>query len=65
MRFYIQVAKLSYYNQIASAARSGGPEAAAKVARRVSLGRGHYTANNDPGSSLIALMKQYNLTQYD
>jgi LysM domain len=65
VRFYIQVAKLSYYNQIASAARSGGPEAAAKALGASPWDAGHYTANNDPGSSLIALMKQYNLTQYD
>ncbi|HKT39117.1 MAG TPA: LysM peptidoglycan-binding domain-containing protein, partial [Ktedonobacterales bacterium] len=65
VRYYIHVAGLSYYAKIAPAARSGGPEAAAKALGASPWDAGHYTNANDPGSSLIALMRQYNLTQYD
>jgi hypothetical protein len=65
LRFYIHIAGLSYYDKIASAAQSGGPEAAAKALGASPWDAGHYTSNNNPGSSLIALMQQYNLTQYD
>jgi hypothetical protein len=65
LRFYLTVAKLPYYSQIAQAASHGGPEAAARALGASPWDAGHYTDRNDPGSSLIALMQQYNLQQYD
>lgn len=65
LRFYIHVAGLSYYNQIATAAVQGGSVAAAKALGASPWDAHHYTDHNDPGSSLIALMQQYNLQQYD
>ena len=65
LRFYLHVAGLPYYAKIAPAAQSGGPVAAAKALGASPWDAGHYTNNNDPGSSLIALMQQYNLQQYD
>lgn len=65
LRFYLTVAKLPYYSQIAQAASHGGPDAAARALGASPWDAGHYTDHNDPGSSLIALMQQYNLRQYD
>lgn len=65
LRFYVTVAKLGYYSAIAPAAKSGGPVAAAKALGASPWDAGHYTDHNDPGSSLIALMQQYHLQQYD
>ena len=65
LRFYVHVAALPYYAKIAPAAKSGGPIAAAKALGASPWDAGHYTNTNDPGSSLVALMQQYNLQQYD
>jgi LysM repeat protein len=65
LRFYVHVAHLSYYKQVATAAKLGGPEAAAKALGASPWDAHHYTNKGDPGSSLIALMQQYNLVQYD
>lgn len=65
VRFYIHVAQLSYYGAIAPAASQGGPVAAAQALGASPWDAGHYTDHNDPGSSLVALMQQYNLQQYD
>ncbi|HEX6540877.1 MAG TPA: LysM peptidoglycan-binding domain-containing protein [Ktedonobacterales bacterium] len=65
LRFYIHVAQLPYYDQIVLAARQGGPVAAAKALGASPWDAHHYTDHNDPGSSLVALMQQYNLQQYD
>lgn len=65
LRFYVTVAQLAYYNAIAPAASQGGPVAAAKALGASPWDAGHYTDHNDPGSSLVALMQQYNLQQYD
>ena len=65
LRFYETVARLSYYSAIAPAAKQGGPVAAAQALGASPWDAGHYTNANDPGSSLVALMEQYNLTQYD
>lgn len=65
LRFYIHVAGLRYYDQVAPAGRKGGPVAAARALGASPWDAGHYTSNNDPGSSLIALMQQYNLQQFD
>ena len=65
LRFYVHVAALPYYAQIAPAAQTGGPIAAAKALGASPWDAGHYTHSNDPGSSLVALMQQYNLQQYD
>lgn len=65
LRFYTHVAHLGYYAEIAPAAKKGGPIAAAKALGASPWDAGHYTHDNDPGSSLIALMQQYNLQQFD
>jgi hypothetical protein len=65
VRFYVTVARLDYYKAIEPAAKSGGPVAAAKALGASPWDAGHYTDHGDPGSSLIALMQQYHLQQYD
>ena len=65
LRFYIHVAHLGYYTEIAPAAKTGGPVAAAKALGASPWDAGHYMHDNSPGSALIALMQQYNLQQFD
>lgn len=65
LRFYIHVAHLPFYDQIAPAARKGGPVAAARALGASPWDAGHYTDHNDPGSKLVALMQRYNLQQFD
>ncbi|HEX9038453.1 MAG TPA: LysM peptidoglycan-binding domain-containing protein [Ktedonobacterales bacterium] len=62
---YVHVAHLRYYAQIAIAARVGGADAAARALGSSPWDWGHYTNYNSPGSSLIGLMRAYNLYWYD
>jgi hypothetical protein len=62
---YVHVAHLGYYTRVASAARAGGANAAARALGQSPWDWGHYTNRGDPGSSLISLMRAYNLYYYD
>jgi hypothetical protein len=62
---YVHVAHLRYYTAIAPAWRSGGANAAARALGASPWDWGHYTAINSPGSSVIGLMRAYNLYWYD
>lgn len=64
LRQYLIVANLSYYAAIAPAA-SSGPDAAARALGASPWDEGHYTTDNHPGDSLLKLMRQYNLYQFD
>jgi LysM repeat protein len=65
LSYYIRVAHLSYYRAVASAAASGGPDAAARALGRSPWDAAHYTAIGSPGSSLVSLIHKYNLYTYD
>jgi LysM repeat protein len=62
---YVHVAHLRYYAGVAPAWRGGGANAAARALGASPWDWGHYTNLNSPGSSLIALMRAYNLYWYD
>ena len=62
---YVHVAHLRYYTGVAAADRSGGPDAAARALGASPWDWGHYTDIGSPGSSIIALMRAYNLYWYD
>lgn len=62
---YVHVAGLGYYTGVAAAARSGGANAAAYALGRSPWDWGHYTNTGNPGSSLISIMRVYNLYWYD
>ncbi len=61
---YVHVAHLGYYTQVAPAARQGA-DAAARALGRSPWDWGHYTSHGDPGSSIVSLMRVYNLYWYD
>jgi hypothetical protein len=61
---YVHVAGLGYYAHVATAAQ-GGADAAARELGRSPWDWGHYTNRGDPGSSLINIMRVYNLYWYD
>lgn len=65
LRIYVHVAHLSYYSAIAPTAASQGADAAARALGRSPWDAAHYTDHNDPGSSLLAIMHNFNLYQYD
>lgn len=62
---YVHVAHLSYYTRVAQAARASGANAAARALGQSPWDWGHYTSRSDPGSSLISIMRVYNLYYYD
>ena len=64
LSYYIRVARLSFYNGVGRAAQNG-PDAAARALGRSPWDAGHYTAIGSPGSSLLNLMRVYNLYYYD
>jgi len=64
LRFYLYAARLSYYTDVTIAARHGANATA------VALGEspwdaGHYTATGHPGSSLLTIMRDFNLYHFD
>jgi hypothetical protein len=65
VNYYVAVAGLSYYSAVAPAARSGGPNAAARALGTSPWDAAHYTANGRPGSSLITIMQNFDLYRYD
>lgn len=62
LRQYLRVASLSFYSGIG---RANGADAAARALGQSPWDEGHYTHTGDPGSSLIELMRAYNLYHYD
>lgn len=64
-RYYVRVARLGYYSAVAPAAAHGGPDAAARALGRSPWDAAHYTDRSDPGSSLLSIMRVYNLYWYD
>lgn len=64
LRIYLHVAHLHYYTAIAPAAKQGA-DAAARALGESPWDAGHYTNHDDPGSSLIAIMQDFNLYEYD
>ncbi|MGH2487346.1 MAG: LysM peptidoglycan-binding domain-containing protein, partial [Ktedonobacterales bacterium] len=65
LSYYIRVAHLSYYTGVARAAHSGGADAAARALGASPWDAGHYTAVGSPGSSLLSILRVYNLYYYD
>jgi LysM repeat protein len=65
LRIYLHVAHLGYYTEVAPTAQQGGADAAARALGRSPWDAGHYTDHGDPGSSLLAVMRDFNLYQYD
>jgi len=62
---YVHCARLSYYTNVARAAAAYGPDAAARALGASPWDAGHYTATGNPGSSLLSIMRVYNLYWYD
>lgn len=62
---YVHCAHLSYYTNVARAAAAYGPDAAARALGQSPWDAGHYTATGNPGSSLLSIMRVYNLYWYD
>jgi LysM domain-containing protein len=65
LRYYIRVAHLVYYQRVAPAAAQNGPDGAARALGASPWDAGHYTDSGNPGSSLLSLMRVYNLYWYD
>ncbi len=63
--YYVRVARLGYYSAVALAAVHGGADAAARALGRSPWDAGHYTDHRDPGSSLVSILRVYNLYWYD
>jgi nucleoid-associated protein YgaU len=64
LNYYLRVAGLSYYRGVATAARKGA-DAAARALGASPWDAAHYTNIGQPGSSLIRIMRVYNLYWYD
>jgi LysM repeat protein len=65
VNYYVAVSGLSYYSQVAPAARKGGPNAAARALGASPWDAAHYTGDGNPGDSLITIMSDFNLYRYD
>jgi LysM repeat protein len=65
LRQYVHVAHLGYYMAVAPAAARSGVDAAARALGRSPWDAGHYTDHGDPGSSLLTVLRVYNLYWYD
>ncbi|HEX8996969.1 MAG TPA: LysM peptidoglycan-binding domain-containing protein [Ktedonobacterales bacterium] len=61
---YVHVAHLGYYSRVAAASRQGA-DAAARALGQSPWDWGHYTNRGIPGSSLISIMRVFNLYYYD
>lgn len=62
---YVHCAQLSYYTDVARQAAANGADAAARALGRSPWDAGHYTAVGSPGSSLLSIMRVFNLYWYD
>ncbi|WIG60257.1 MAG: hypothetical protein OJF49_003005 [Ktedonobacterales bacterium] len=64
LRVYVHVAHLAYYRNVTAAAHQG-VDAAARALGQSPWDAGHYTNHGSPGSTLLSVLKAYNLYQYD
>jgi LysM repeat protein len=65
LRQYVHVAHLGYYSQVAPVARRYGVDASARALGRSPWDAGHYTHVGDPGSTLLSVLRTFNLYWYD
>ena len=65
LNIFLHVARLSYYTAVAPAAMQGGANAAAVALGQSPWDAGHYTHSGQPGSSLIAIMSDFNFYRFD
>ena len=65
LNIFLHVARLSYYTAVAPAAMQGGADAAAVALGQSPWDAGHYTNIGQPGSSLIAIMRDFNFYRFD
>jgi LysM repeat protein len=65
LRFYVHVAHLGYYRGVKWAAQHESVDAAARALGASPWDAGHYTAIGVPGSSLLSVLRVYNLYWYD
>lgn len=63
-RVYVMAARLPYYIPVTQAAPAG-PDATAVALGNSPWDAGHYTNIGQPGSSLLAIMRGYNLYRFD
>jgi LysM repeat protein len=64
LRQYLKVAHLSYYAPVTAASKSGA-NAAALALGKSPWDAGHYGGAGNPGSTLLGVMKSFNLYAYD
>ena len=64
VQIYVRCAQLVYYRGVTTAARDGA-DAAARALGASPWDAGHYTDHDAPGSSLLSIMRVYNLYWYD
>ncbi len=65
LRYFLSAARLPYYAGVAPAARQGGADAAAVALGHSPWDAGHYTNIGQPGSSLLAIMRDFNFYRFD
>jgi surface antigen len=65
LRIYETFCHMGYYRSVAPAAASGGVDAAAVALGRSPWDAGHYTSTNTPGSTLLMVLRVYNLYWFD
>ncbi len=65
LRYFLSAARLPYYAKVAPAAKQGGPDAAAVALGQSPWDANHYTVTGMPGSSLLAILHDFNFYRLD
>lgn len=65
LRYFLSAARLPYYAKVAPAAKQGGPDAAAVALGQSPWDANHYTVTGMPGSSLLAIIHDFNFYRLD
>jgi hypothetical protein len=65
LRYFLSAARLPYYAKVAPAAKQGGPDAAAVALGESPWDANHYTVTGMPGSSLLAILHDFNFYRLD
>jgi hypothetical protein len=65
LRYFLSAARLPYYAGVAPAAKRGGANAAAVALGESPWDAAHYTVTGHPGSSLLAIMQDFNFYRFD
>jgi len=65
LRYFLSAARLPYYVGVAPAAKQGGADAAVVALGRSPWDAGHYTNIGQPGSSLLAIMRDFDFYRLD